>query len=305
MGQGSCFWFRIPSRETTAPAVEAINETKLDPALARQLSVLVAEDNKTNQLLIRRMLGDLVGTVTIVNNGLEAVEAAQETLFDLIFMDVQMPVLDGVSATREIKALAAPHCHTPIYALSANVFPEQIRQYLASGMEGHVAKPIERGALETVLATIQLNAAQKNFNALAPLEAQPSLAQIEPAPSKGPTTMKYKLDELIDMERLTSLQKSLGSEASAELIDCLSNDMVEILQALKQAISQGDESEAKMAAHQIRGAAANGAVQLVASAALDFEKEDASIETMREALPAFEGLVAESVAVYRTFAVNA
>jgi|GEM_PF-2235260 len=305
MGQGSCFWFRIPSRETTAPAVEAINETKLDPALARQLSVLVAEDNKTNQLLIRRMLGDLVGTVTIVNNGLEAVEAAQETLFDLIFMDVQMPVLDGVSATREIKALAPPHCHTPIYALSANVFPEQIRQYLASGMEGHVAKPIERGALETVLATIQLNAAQKNFNELAPLEAQPSLAQIEPAPSKGPTTMKYKLDELIDMERLTSLQKSLGSEASAELIDCLSNDMVEILQALKQAISQGDESEAKMAAHQIRGAAANGAVQLVASAALDFEKEDASIETMREALPAFEGLVAESVAVYRTFAVNA
>lgn len=305
MGQGSCFWFRIPSRETAAPAVEAINETELDPAQTNQLSVLVAEDNKTNQLLIQRMLGDLVGSVTIVNNGMEAVEAAQETLYDLIFMDVQMPVLDGVSATREIKAFTAPHCHTPIYALSANVFPEQIRQYLASGMEGHVAKPIERGALEAVLATIQLNAAQKNADTLEPIGAQLSLAQTKPAPSKGPSTMNYKLDELIDMERLTSLQKSLGSEASAELIDCLSNDMVEILQALKQAISQGDENEAKMAAHQIRGAAANGAVQLVASAALDFEKEEASIETMREALPAFEGLVAESVAVYRTFAVNA
>ncbi|MBV1933052.1 MAG: response regulator [Parvibaculaceae bacterium] len=305
IGQGSRFWFRIPSRGTDAPAAEAVDETQLNPALASQLSVLVAEDNKTNQLLIRRMLSELVGTVTIVNNGLEAVEAAQETLFDLIFMDVQMPVLDGVSATREIKALAAPHGHTPIYALSANVFPEQIRQYLASGMEGHVAKPIERGALETVLATIQLNAAQQNAGALAPLETEPSLAQIEPTPSKGPIAMNYKLDELIDMERLTSLQESLGSEASAELIDCLSNDMVEILQALKQAISQGDESEAKMAAHQIRGAAANGAVQLVASAALDFEKEEASIETMREALPAFEGLVTESVAVYRTFAVNA
>jgi len=305
MGQGSCFWFRIPSRETDAPAAETVDETQLIPALASQLSVLVAEDNKTNQLLIQRMLGELVGSVTIVNNGMEAVKAAQETLFDLIFMDVQMPVLDGVSATREIKALAAPHCHTPIYALSANVFPEQIRQYLASGMEGHVAKPIERGALETVLATIQLNAARQISSTLDPLEAQPALAQVESAPSKGPTAMNYKLDELIDMERLTSLQKSLGSEASAELIDCLSNDMVEILHALKQAISQGDENEAKMAAHQIRGAAANGAVQLVASAALDFEKEDASIETMREALPAFEGLVTESVAVYRTFAVNA
>jgi HPt (histidine-containing phosphotransfer) domain-containing protein len=81
--------------------------------------------------------------------------------------------------------------------------------------------------------------------------------------------------------------------------------MVEILQALKQAISQGDEGEAKMAAHQIRGAAANGAVQLVASEALAFEKEDANIDTMRAALPAFEGLVAESVAVYRSFAVKA
>lgn len=309
MGQGSCFWFRIPSRAAEAPAAETINEAELDPALAGQFSVLVAEDNRTNQLLIRRMLGDLVGTVVIVNNGMEAVKAAKETLFDLIFMDVQMPVLDGVSATREIKALAAPHCHTPIYALSANVFPEQIRQYLASGMEGHVAKPIERGALETVLAAVQQNRPPKGADTREQTSqrppAQTPVVQVTPALSKGPPSMTYTLDELIDMERLTSLQKSLGSEASAELIDCLSNEMVEILQALKQAISQGDENEAKMAAHQIRGAAANGAVHLVASAALDFEKEEANIETMRAALPAFEGLVAESVAIYRTFAVNA
>ena len=161
-------------------------------------------------------------------------------------------------------------------------------------MEGHVAKPIERGALEMVLASIQQNAS-----------TAATTAQATPVPPKGPSSMTYSIDELIDMERLTSLQKSLGSEASAELIDCLSNEMVEILQSLKEAISQGDESEAKMAAHQIRGAAANGAVQLVASAAMAFEKEEASIETMREALPAFEGLVTESVAVYRTFAVNA
>ncbi|MDF1686909.1 MAG: ATP-binding protein [Parvibaculaceae bacterium] len=297
MGQGSCFWFRIPSRATHAPVLETTLDTKLDPDLAADFSVLVAEDNKTNQLLIRRMLGDLVGTVTIVNNGKEAVEAAQETLFDLIFMDIQMPVLDGVSATREIRALDAPYCRTPIYALSANVFPEQIRQYLASGMEGHVAKPIERGALEAVLATIQSQASQNDEDS--PLDHD------TPPPTKGLAPMAYSLDDLIDMERLTSLQNSLGSEASAELIDCLSNEMVEILQALKQAISQGDEGEAKMAAHQIRGAAANGAVQLVASEALAFEKEDANIDTMRAALPAFEGLVAESVAVYRSFAVKA
>lgn len=294
MGQGSRFWISVPSRPTEAPETEITLDAVLDPTISSQLSVLVAEDNKTNQLLIKRMLGDLVGTVTIVNNGMEAVEAAKETLFDLIFMDVQMPVLDGVSATREIKALAAPHCHTPIYALSANVFPEQIRQYLQSGMEGHVAKPIERGALEMVLASIQQNAS-----------TEATTAQATPVPPKGPSSMTYAIDELIDMERLTSLQKSLGSEASAELIDCLSNEMVEILHSLKEAISQGDEGEAKMAAHQIRGAAANGAVQMVASAAMAFEKEDASIETMREALPAFEGLVTESVAAYRTFAVNA
>ena len=91
--------------------------------------------------------------LTLVNDGAQAVEAWSGQAFDAILMDIQMPVMDGVQATRAIRAAEAAtgRTRTPVIALSANAFHHQISEYLSAGMDTHVAKPIELSALKAAL----------------------------------------------------------------------------------------------------------------------------------------------------------
>jgi signal transduction histidine kinase/CheY-like chemotaxis protein len=109
------------------------------------LRVLAAEDNRVNQLVLRTLLAQLGLEPTIVENGAQALEAWEQDDWDLILMDVQMPVMDGPTAARHIREREARsgRARTPIIALTANVMRHQIDQYLALGMDGIVAKPIE------------------------------------------------------------------------------------------------------------------------------------------------------------------
>ena len=114
-----------------------------------RLRVLLAEDNPANRTLIAALLGSMDVSLDMVENGEEAVRAVETTAYDLILMDMQMPVMDGPAATRAIRASGDT---TPIVALTANVLPEQIEQCRASGMQGHVAKPIDPRALLAALS---------------------------------------------------------------------------------------------------------------------------------------------------------
>ncbi|MBO9558434.1 MAG: response regulator [Caulobacter sp.] len=142
---GSLFWLEIaapPASETAAP-IEA------DTALLAGLRVLIVEDNATNRLIAGRLLeamGAVVETADDGVQGLEAVERA-DTGFDLIFMDIQMPGMDGVEATRRIRALGGEASSTPIIAMTANALAHQQASYLAAGMNGAVAKPLSPTAL--------------------------------------------------------------------------------------------------------------------------------------------------------------
>jgi CheY-like chemotaxis protein len=111
----------------------------------RPLRILAAEDNLTNQKVLRAVLDPLDIHLTITADGAAAVEAWRTGGFDLILMDIQMPVMDGVEATQAIRAeerqRRAPRI--PILALTANAMTYQVEQYLAVGMDGHVSKPIE------------------------------------------------------------------------------------------------------------------------------------------------------------------
>ena len=146
-GRGSAFSFELPltwvaPSRVAAEAPDA--ESELPP-----IRVLAAEDNKTNQLLLTAMLIPLGVEVRLTGDGREAVEAFAAEHFDLILMDVQMPVMNGVDATQAIRAIEAERglSPIPILALSANVMRHQIDEYLAAGMNGFVAKPIEMAAL--------------------------------------------------------------------------------------------------------------------------------------------------------------
>jgi CheY-like chemotaxis protein len=120
-------------------------------ASGRTPRVLFAEDNPTNQFVARQLLKGLDLQVDIVGDGLEAVEAASHFVYDVICMDVQMPEMDGLAATRLIRARGERFAAIPIIALTANAFPEDVRACFEAGMNHFVAKPVSR---ETLLAAL-------------------------------------------------------------------------------------------------------------------------------------------------------
>jgi signal transduction histidine kinase/ActR/RegA family two-component response regulator len=143
-GQGSCFAFRLVlPRGRSAPLEAAAIEPVEAPDQA--LRILAAEDNPTNQLVLRALLQPFGAEVVIVDDGAAAVRAFEAQRFDLVLMDVQMPVMNGVEATEAIRQFEtrAHRPRTPILALSANVMTHQIAEYRAAGMDDYVAKPIE------------------------------------------------------------------------------------------------------------------------------------------------------------------
>jgi two-component system, sensor histidine kinase and response regulator len=120
------------------------------PTLGR-MRVLVADDDPTNQRVVLAMLVRLGHQVDVVSNGHQVVEAVQKVPYDLVLMDVEMPELDGPSATRAIRRLDGPVSRLPIIALTANAMAGAREEYLAAGMNGYVAKPIK---LRELLAAI-------------------------------------------------------------------------------------------------------------------------------------------------------
>jgi CheY-like chemotaxis protein len=152
-GKGSIFTFRVNLTATDAPATagsaEAGTETNID-----HLRVLVAEDNTTNQKLIKLIFQKLNLPVTIAGNGLEALKLANDEPWDVIFMDLQMPEMGGIDATKAIRSGQGPSRDTPVFALTANAFEDDKRACFEVGMNGFMAKPLRLSELEATLRSI-------------------------------------------------------------------------------------------------------------------------------------------------------
>lgn len=151
-GQGSTFWFTVRCRPSEVN-VEPLNKRRsLDRWQAsRSLKVLVAEDNLVNQQLTSAILKSLSHQPAIAENGRVAVECLEADDFDLILMDVRMPEMDGLQATKAIRALAGPKSKIPIIALTADISAGNVVEYTNIGMNGVCAKPIDVPALLTTI----------------------------------------------------------------------------------------------------------------------------------------------------------
>lgn len=148
-GEGSTFWFEAPL-DIAASDVAASEATSLD--LPPGLRILMADDAAANRELVRIILSAWDIQLETVENGAEAVQAAAGDTYDLILMDLQMPVMDGMAATRAIRELDSPAATTPILALTACVQPDHVANCMAAGMNGHVGKPIQVGQLIQAIA---------------------------------------------------------------------------------------------------------------------------------------------------------
>ena len=149
-GQGSSFWIDLPLGIAHAP----VSRSASAPAALVRTSarVLVAEDNVVNQQVVRAMLLRLGTTLSLADNGAAAVEALEKEDFDLVLMDCQMPVMDGYTATAQIRATEEPGRHIPIIALTANVLAEDRLRCTQAGMDDYLAKPVSMAALGQALA---------------------------------------------------------------------------------------------------------------------------------------------------------
>ncbi|MDR7230172.1 PAS domain S-box-containing protein [Caulobacter sp. BE264] len=150
-GQGSTFWFEVRGPLAELPTQETQETSPLDADA--DVRLLLVEDNAVNRELICAMLEPFGVAVETANDGVAGVEAMRQGQYDLVLMDVQMPVMDGLTATREIRALeGARGASTPIIAMTANVLPEQVANCLAAGMDDHLGKPISPAKLLEAVA---------------------------------------------------------------------------------------------------------------------------------------------------------
>ncbi|HYD46368.1 MAG TPA: ATP-binding protein [Phenylobacterium sp.] len=155
-GEGSRFTVALPIPRLRDPDAVCVADPAAEPEAVEALSlrVLAAEDNTVNQLVLKTLLHQIGVDPVVVDNGRKAVEAWRGQAWDVVLMDVQMPEMDGLEATRRIREAEAAEgrARTPIIALTANAMAHQVEQYLACGMDGHIAKPIEATRLFAVLA---------------------------------------------------------------------------------------------------------------------------------------------------------
>jgi signal transduction histidine kinase len=152
--RGAVFWFAFEAPVLAAPAADAATEAPV----AAPIRVLAAEDNPANRRVLAALLAASPVELVFAENGALAVDAWRAEAFDLVLMDVNMPVMDGVAAVARIRQLEAsaapPRPRTPIWMLTANVFDDDVARYRADGADGVLRKPIDTVALFAVLAEV-------------------------------------------------------------------------------------------------------------------------------------------------------
>ena len=156
IGIGSCFEIDLPMPPAEVEQQGQTNEIEETPSTFKDISVLVVDDNDTNRLILRKFLGSVEVVPIEASSGHQAVGAARARAFDIIFMDVQMPGMDGLDATRHIRAQQRdrPDTRAVIVGVTANVLPQQIEAYLDAGMDFVLPKPVSKRQLVNILATV-------------------------------------------------------------------------------------------------------------------------------------------------------
>jgi signal transduction histidine kinase/CheY-like chemotaxis protein len=206
-----------------------------EATVPRGLKVLVVEDNRINQQVALRLLSRLGIEAALAENGAEALAMVNARDFDVVFMDMQMPVMDGLQATRAIRRSSGRGRGVPIVAMTANAFAADREACLRAGMNAFLPKPVERDDLVAVLLGLERGVA----------------ARPRPAPVDGAR------GEAVNRRRIDALVRELGPEDTAFLLDAFATDAAGLLADLSAALESGDAELARRSLHTLKGAAAN------------------------------------------------
>ena len=230
--------------------------------------VLLVEDNPVNQKVAVRLLERMGCSVRIADNGAEAVKAFSESQFDLVLMDLQMPVMDGLTATRQIRALEGTDKQIPIIALTANAMTGQLERCMEAGMNAFLTKPIEVARLRETLERFGLGVRTDDTDA---------------AGNGGSGCSEVP----IDLARLNELTAG-DAEFAHELASTFVASGEQVLNEIDAAIGAFDRSALSRAAHKLKGASANIHANALCTLALALESQAAQLDQ-----PSLKALIAD------------
>ena len=272
-GQGSTFWFTLHLAPATAAQIPApLAAPGLLTTFPPDTRLLLAEDNETNQQVALGILAKFGLTPRIVSDGLAALAALDEADYDLVLMDIQMPGLDGLSATRILRDPLAPrrNCHTPVIGLSAHALTGDRDDGLAAGFNDYLTKPIDPAALHAALqrwlkepgaGSGEQGAGSKEPEAEAP---KPTSLPAYPLTSS-------ELPEPINLAELKA--RMMDDDTMVQVIlKSFVGDLDRQLDTLRSALAANDLPALARAAHSLKGASANLSAHPLRAACLALEK---------------------------------
>lgn len=246
LGKGTTFSVLIPMEESAVQVEEeksdVVNEKVLQ--LLNDTKILLVEDNEFNRMVAEDTLKELLPgiTIDIAVNGEEAVNRVQDTRYDFVLMDIQMPVMDGVTATRTIRTtLAPPARDTKIIAMTANVLQEDVKQYFAIGMNAYVSKPFQTDELLLKMAAVMENNVQDVMQGT--ITNQHTIVA-EP-------TMPSLPDKVTDMQFLMQFTNN-NEEKMKKYIGMFLENGPRLLSNIQQGLANKDYPAVKIAAHSMK-----------------------------------------------------
>jgi CheY-like chemotaxis protein/HPt (histidine-containing phosphotransfer) domain-containing protein len=222
--------------------------------------VLLVEDHPVNQEVGRRFLERLGCEVTVVGDGAQAVAECSERWFNIVLMDVQMPVMDGLTATREIRKRESQGRRVPIVALTASAMTDELERCLAAGMDGLLTKPLEFERLRDALTKYSIRAAEAIVSPAASTAEESSESQLPctpPAelPVAVPDSAKASTigTDPIDLTRLRSAVGDDDNEFVEQLCRCYVNATEQIVKELDHAFARDDRATLATLSHKLKG----------------------------------------------------
>jgi PAS domain S-box-containing protein len=252
-----------PLADCGLPSADSVNPQSED-SVCRRLRVLVAEDTPVNQKLLHHLLSRQGHEIVLANNGSEAVEAVRAGWFDVILMDVQMPEMDGLTATRRIRELEAQDpggpLRTPIIALTAHAMPGDREMCLEAGMDAYLTKPVDLRELERLLSELGARNSERGTQ-----DRQGAVSGVPRSEFRAPSS-----DEVFD--RVAALAR-VGEDAKLlnSLAGIFRKDLPGWVRDLRTGLERGDANQLRRTAHTLKGAALTLAAKESAAAALRLE----------------------------------
>jgi CheY-like chemotaxis protein/HPt (histidine-containing phosphotransfer) domain-containing protein len=224
-GEGSEFWFAVPLPVADHVANHAVLDEESAAATDGPVAdILLAEDNPVNQELALSVIGRWGHRIDVVSNGAEAVDAVRRKDYDIVLMDVQMPVMDGVEATTRIRSLGGRYATMPIIAMTAAVLVNQIESFKQAGMSDHIGKPFEPRELRQLInrwtGADSIGAARPDVS-----QGEHSLPAAMTAPRMTAPAHEALDDNVLDEVAYARLADMIGDETAADIARQFADDL--------------------------------------------------------------------------------